>query len=209
MPERPASERAYELTKEMVITGELPGGLLLSEGEIAERLGLSRTPVREAFLRLQAEDLLTLIPKRGAVVVPITPDEADDVLDAREAVEGAAVRRIVGRPEQVPAVVADLHRILDEQEQLAAARDVDNFSIVDASFHRAIVEAGANKLMLRFYTSLSDRQRRMGVHAFGPDPSLMPEAVRQHRHLVSRIEELDADAFSADLRSHLNGMHRR
>ena len=209
MRDMPAAERAYELTKELVITGELPGGLLLSEGDIAERLGVSRTPVREAFLRLQAEDLLTLIPKRGAVVVPITPDEADDVLDAREAVEGAAVRRIVRRPEQVPTVVATLERILGEQERHYAAHDVDAFSTVDALFHRAIVEAGRNKLMLRFYTSLSDRQRRMGVHAFGPDPGLMPEALRQHRELISTIEALDAEAFASTLRSHLDGMHRR
>jgi DNA-binding GntR family transcriptional regulator len=208
MGEIPASERAYEVTKEMVITGELPGGLLLSEGEIAARLGVSRTPVREAFLRLQTEGLLTLFPKRGAVVVPIAPDEADDVLDAREAVECAAVRRIVGRPEHVPAVVAGLHRLLREQERHSAAQDVDAFATVDALFHQAIVEAGKNTLMLRFYASLSDRQRRMGVRAFGPDPALLPEALRHHRQLVSAIESLDADAFTDALRGHLNGIHR-
>jgi DNA-binding GntR family transcriptional regulator len=95
VPEPPAADRAYALTKELVLTGELPGGHLFSEGEIAERLGVSRTPVREAFLRLQAEDLLTLIPKRGAVVVPVPPGEAEDVLDAREAIETAAVRRLL------------------------------------------------------------------------------------------------------------------
>jgi DNA-binding GntR family transcriptional regulator len=209
MAETPASERAYEVTKEMVITGELPGGLLLSEGEIAERLGVSRTPVREAFLRLQAEGLLTLIPKRGAVVVPIAPDEADDVLDAREAVECAAVRRIVGRPAHVPAVVAALRSLLREQERHSATHDVDAFANVDALFHRAIVEAGKNSLMLRFYASLSDRQRRMGVRAFSPDPALMPEALRNHRQLVSAIEQLDVEAFTEALRGHLNGIHRR
>lgn len=209
MAQTAAAQRAYEVTKEMVITGELPGGLLMSEGEIAERLGVSRTPVREAFLRLQAEGLLTLIPKRGAVVVPVAPDEADDVLDAREAVESAAVRRIVARPEQVPAIVADLHRILGEQQRHSDARDVDAFSEVDAAFHRTIVEAGRNALMLRFYASLADRQRRMGIRAMGPDPALMPEALRHHRHLVSTIEQLDAVAFADALRSHLNGIHRR
>src|ERR1700760_1846284 len=96
---QPAAQRAYTLTKDLILSGHLPAGSLVSEGDIAERLLLSRTPVREAFLRLETEDLLRLIPKRGAVVVAVSPTEAVDVLDVRLALEVAAVQRLVDRPD--------------------------------------------------------------------------------------------------------------
>jgi DNA-binding GntR family transcriptional regulator len=203
---QPAAERAYVLTKELVLTGELPGGHLLSEGEIAERLGVSRTPVREAFLRLQAEDLLTLIPKRGAVVVPVPPGEAEDVLDAREAIETAAVRRLLRRPDLVPAAVAALREALDVQR---AHTDLEAFAVADEAFHRTLVAAARNALTLRFYDTLADRQRRMSVHALGPVPARLPEVIEEHAELVAIIEAGDADGFATALHGHLDRTHRR
>lgn len=68
-----AAERAYRFTKAGILDGTLPAGELISEGQVARPLQLSRTPVREAFLQLQAEGLLKLFPKRGALVVPVSP----------------------------------------------------------------------------------------------------------------------------------------
>ena len=75
--ERPpaAKDRAYAYVKERILEGAYPGGELLSEGEVAEALEVSRTPVREAFLLLEAEGLMRLYPKRGALVVPVSPGE--------------------------------------------------------------------------------------------------------------------------------------
>ncbi|GLL10316.1 GntR family transcriptional regulator [Pseudonocardia halophobica] len=205
----PAADRAYALTKELVLTGELPGGHLFSEGDIAARLGVSRTPVREAFLRLQAEDLLTLIPKRGAVVVPVPPGEAEDVLDAREAVETAAVRRLLRRPEQVPAAVAELRAALEVQRGHAERGDLHAFAEADEAFHRTLVAAGRNALTMRFYATLADRQRRMSVHALGPVPEELPRVLREHEDLIGVVEAQDEAAFAAALRAHLDGTHRR
>ncbi|MYW89677.1 GntR family transcriptional regulator [Amycolatopsis rubida] len=208
---KPAADRAYELTKELVLTGELPGGHLFSEGEIAERLGVSRTPVREAFLRLQVEGLLNLIPKRGAIVVPITPGEAEDVLEAREAVESAAVQRLGRRPELIPAALDRLRAVLAAQRQHAEAGDVPAFAEADALFHRMIVEAGGNTLLLGFYTTLADRQRRMNVHALAPIPARLPQVVDEHEELLNIIAEAEtkAAAFAPALRAHLDSVHRR
>ncbi|MCE3551857.1 GntR family transcriptional regulator [Pseudonocardia sp. RS11V-5] len=205
----PAADRAYALTKELVLTGELPGGHLFSEGDIAARLGVSRTPVREAFLRLQAEDLLTLIPKRGAVVVPVPPGEAEDVLDAREAVETAAVRRLLRRPEQVPEAVAALRAALEVQRGHADRGDLHAFAEADEAFHRTLVAAGRNALTMRFYATLADRQRRMSVHALGPVPDQLPVVLRQHEELIGIVEARDEAAFAVALRAHLDGTHRR
>ncbi|HWD01729.1 MAG TPA: GntR family transcriptional regulator [Amycolatopsis sp.] len=204
-----AADRAYRLTKELVLTGELPGGHLFSEGEIAERLGVSRTPVREAFLRLQVEGLLNLIPKRGAVVVPVPPGEAEDVLEAREAVEGAAVRRLARRPDLIPDALAQLSEVLDIQRRHAENDDLAGFAEADELFHRTIVAAGGNMLLLDFYATLADRQRRMNVHALRPVPALLPVVLREHEDLLTIIERADADAFAPALRAHLDQVHRR
>ncbi|MHC1558946.1 GntR family transcriptional regulator [Actinomycetospora sp. C-140] len=208
-PAEPAADRAYQLTKELVLSGELPGGHLFSEGDIATRLGVSRTPVREAFLRLQAEDLLTLIPKRGAVVAPVPPGEAEDVLDAREAIETAAVRRLLRRPDQVPPVVTALRAVVERQEAHARAADLAALAEADEEFHRAIVDAGRNALTARFYATLGDRQRRMSIHAFGPSPDLVPAVITQHRGLIEAIAAGDGAGFAEALRAHLDGTHRR
>ncbi|HEV7470306.1 MAG TPA: GntR family transcriptional regulator [Pseudonocardia sp.] len=205
----PAADRAYALTKELVLTGALPGGRLFSEGEIANRLGVSRTPVREAFLRLQAEDLLQLIPKRGAVVVPVPPGEAEDVLDAREAVEIAAVRRLLRRPELVPAAVEALREALRVQQERADVADLHGVAEADEAFHRTLVAAGRNTLTMRFYATLADRQRRMSVDALGPVPDQIPVVLREHAELIGIVERGDEAAFALALRAHLDGTHRR
>lgn len=204
----PAADRAYDLTKKLVLSGELPGGHLFSEGEIAGLLGVSRTPVREAFLRLQAEELLRLIPKRGAVVVPVSPEEAEDVLDAREAIEIAAVRRLLHSPDLLPAAVADLQAALRIQQAHADAGDVHAFAEADEDFHGRIVAAGRNCLTIRFYATLGERQQRMSMRALGPVPERLPGVLREHAELIATIENGDEQGFGTALRAHLDGIHR-
>jgi DNA-binding GntR family transcriptional regulator len=205
----PAADRAYAVTKELVLTGELPGGHLFSEGEIATRLDMSRTPVREAFLRLQAEGLLQLIPKRGVVVAPVPPGEAEDVLDAREAIETAAVRRLLRRPELVPAALDEMRAALRVQQEHADAGDLNAFAQADEAFHRTIVAAGRNELMIGFYATLADRQRRMSIRALGPAPGQLPVVLREHEALIAIVDVGDDVAFASALRDHLSGTHRR
>lgn len=202
-----AAERAYAYTKELVLSGELPGGHLFSEGDIAERLGVSRTPVHEAFLRLQAEDLLTVVPKRGAVVAPVSPGEAEDVLDAREAIETAAVRRLLRRGDDLDQAVAELRAALAEQRR--HADDLAAFAEADEAFHRAIVAVGGNRITLRFYATLADRQRRMNLHALRPAPDYRETILNEHEALIAIIERGEVEAFGPALRAHLDGVHGR
>ena len=208
-PDPPAADRAYALTKELVLTGELPGGHLFSEGDIAERLRMSRTPVREAFIRLQTEGLLRLIPKRGVVVLPVPPGEAEDVLDAREAIETAAVRRLVRQPELVPAALERLRAALRTQRAHGESGDLHAFADADEAFHRAIVAAGGNQLMIGFYATLADRQRRMNIRALGPVPERPSGILREHQELIDIISSGDDSAFGPALRTHLDRTHRR
>src|ERR671916_3537295 len=104
-----AKDRAYEFTKGRVLDSTFAGGDLITEGEVASALGMSRTPVREAFLRLEGEGLLRLYPKRGALVVPVSAQEVDAVMETRLLVERFAIEKAIARgadlaPEMTAAI---------------------------------------------------------------------------------------------------------
>ncbi|MFF0342731.1 GntR family transcriptional regulator [Kribbella sp. NPDC004875] len=205
MTELPAAERAYLSLKDGILTGTVRGGDLLSEVEVGAPLGISRTPVHEAFLRLQAEGLLRLVPRRGAVVVPVEPGEATDVLEVRRALETAAVRRLAATGNG--DLRATLVRLLATQQELADAGDVQGFVVADEQFHSAIVAASGNALSLRFYSTLTDRQRRMALSSIGARTEHLTTLVAEHRRLAEFIERGDPDGFDTSLTAHLTATH--
>lgn len=198
---------AYATVKELIVSGDLPGGELVSEGEIATRLEISRTPVREAFLRLQVEGWMRLYPKRGALVVPIAVGEAESVVDARRLVEAGSVRAFIGDAGARERVVEALRENLQLQEKLAVDGTAAQFSAVDADFHRTVVRAGGNPLLDAFYDGLRERQRRMTAASVTRDPGQISRIVDDHRRLADLIEAGDADGFERAVEQHMLGVH--
>ncbi len=201
-----ASDRVYDEVKELILTNEISGGELISEGEVAQRCEVSRTPVREAFLRLQAEGWMRLYPKRGALVVPVTDRDARDVVDARQLLEGHAVRAVVAADSATARLVESLRRNLEEH-RLVEHDDIARFSRVDAEFHQHIVAAGDNALLAGFFTGLGERHRRMTTTSVRRDPAIAQSILADHAELLVLIERRDADGFDAALRRHLSDVH--
>ncbi|WP_345314087.1 GntR family transcriptional regulator [Gordonia alkaliphila] len=198
-----AADRVYSEVKELILSCELPGGELISEGEIAERCEVSRTPVREAFLRLSAEGWMRLYPKRGALIVPVGERESREVLEARLLVECHAVRGVVERPEALAALVDALRANLAAHQGAAG----DEFTRIDTEFHQLIVDAGRNSLLEGFYTSLAERRRRMTAASVHRDPDVSARIRADHAGLLEAIADGDADRFDALLHAHLSGVH--
>src|SRR5579875_1727787 len=159
-----ATTTAYRFAKERLLDGRFPTGQLLSENEIARELGISRTPVREAFLLLEAEGLLELYPRRGALVTPISPTEADDLLEARLLTEGHCAGAVTA-PD--PGLAAALAAAIASQEDAVAEDrvEIQIFIAGDRDFHRAIVVAHGNAILTRQYDALRDRQQRISASA--------------------------------------------
>ncbi len=201
-----SAELAYREVKERILTGALPGGELISEGEIAGALGMSRTPVREAFLRLEAEGWMKLYPKRGALVVPVPVAEAEHVVHARYVVEVAAVRALAAADRT--ALTAELHSSLHRQREVAATGDREAFASADTDFHRAYVVAGGNPLLTGFYDSLRERQRRMNSLALRRGNSEMGQIIDQHADLADLVTAGEPERFAEALVAHLSGVHR-
>jgi DNA-binding GntR family transcriptional regulator len=201
----PAADVAYEFTKERILDGRFTGGDMISEGEVADGVGLSRTPVREAFLRLESEGLLRLYPKRGALVVPVSAAEIENVMETRLLVERHAIDKVVRSGIDV---TAPLEAELNAQEGLVAAGDTAAFVESDRKFHRVFVAAAGNPILLQLHDSLRDRQSRMNLAALARDPRRMRQIVDEHRALVAALGEPSPAAAIRIIERHLAGTVR-
>jgi DNA-binding GntR family transcriptional regulator len=195
-----AKERAYAYTKQRVLDLRFPGGSMLSEGEVANALELSRTPVREAFVQLESEGLLRLYPKRGALVVPVSWAEVLGVVEGRSLIEQFAVEKVIERSIDI---ADELAAAITAQEELAARRDAEGFVEADREFHRIIIVAMGNPVLVGFYDSLRDRQRRMIALSLSRDPNRTRDVIAQHRELANALAARDAAAAHDVLERHL------
>ncbi|MCW4352744.1 GntR family transcriptional regulator [Hoyosella sp. YIM 151337] len=202
-----SADRVYERVKEQILTGALAGGELLSEGEIAAELGVSRTPVREGFLRLEAEGWMRLYPKRGALVVPIAEGAAEELVEARYLTEVHAMRMLARDSSARTRVAAALRESLKRLKEHRACGDVGAFAAEDADFHATIVEACHNRLLIDFYKRLRDRQRRMSAQSVARDTTVTPQILDDHEALIEIVERGDADAYADGIWAHMRRAH--
>jgi DNA-binding GntR family transcriptional regulator len=199
-----AADRVYRWVRARILDGSFAAGRLLSEGEVADAVHLSRTPVREAFLQLAAEDMLELYPKRGALVVAVNTAELREVLVARSLIEPWAVRRLTARPDR-GAAVDQLRTLTDQAREALERDDQPAFQEADRAFHQRILAATGNELLAGFYASLRDRQLRAGMQALGNDPARGRQSRDEHDTAADAVERGDADAAAASVRRHLEG----
>jgi DNA-binding GntR family transcriptional regulator len=217
MADRPpsAARRAYTHVKARLLDGSYRDGTLLSEGAIAAELDVSRTPVREAFLQLEAEGLLELYPKRGALVVPVTAGEVADVFDARLALERHCLVRLAhdardagraaGGGGLPPRLADELAATLDRQRAALADNDLAAFSTADRELHRAWVAATGNRVLLGLYDQLRDRQQRITARMLARDGSRRSlELLAEHERIVAALTAGDGEAAAAALERHLS-----
>jgi DNA-binding GntR family transcriptional regulator len=198
-----AKDRAHDYVKRQVLTGGFPGGELISEGEVAAALGMSRTPVREAFLRLEAEGLLRLYPQRGALVVPVSSGEARAVIEARLVLEQFAARKVIGRGAAVRAAVFELLSTeLQRQRDAVAESDWEEFSDADRAFHDVTLQESGNAIVAGFYSSLRDRQMRMNRELVMHEERITT-ILEEHRLFAEAVRDGDLQRTEEALRMHL------
>lgn len=202
-PKISAADAVYREVKGRILDGSIAGGALISEGEISELLDVSRTPVREAFVRLQAEGWMTLYPKRGALVRAVEPREVRDVVEARIAVESRAARSVVEAQEHRDVAI-DLGEILRRQRQSLETGDHDDFTETDCVFHTHLVAAGGNAILTEFYERLGERQRRLAARILWKDDRRCRDVLTAHARLVDLVAAGDATGFEQELTAHLH-----
>ncbi|OBG62366.1 GntR family transcriptional regulator [Mycobacterium sp. E3339] len=204
-----AKDRALDYVKTRVLTGAFPGGELISEGDVATALGMSRTPVREAFLRLEAEGLLRLYPQRGALVVPVSPDEVRSVMEARLVLEQFAATKVVGRgPATCAAVFEKMSAELRRQREAVDRSDWPEFLDADRAFHAITLTESGNTILSGFYASLRDRQMRMIGESALRDPDRVAAILDEHREIAEALRDGDGQRALRAVQTHLAGTVR-
>ena len=165
---------------------------------------MSRTPVREAFLQLEAAGLLRLYPQRGALVVPVSPEEVRAVMEARLVLEEFAAGAVIGHgPAVCSAVFEQLSVQLERQGKAAAAADLRDFLESDRAFHSITLDAAGNSVLAGFYSSLRDRQMRMIGESALRDPQRLTTIIDEHRGIAEALRDADPARAREAVRTHL------
>ncbi|MCW2289553.1 DNA-binding GntR family transcriptional regulator [Leucobacter luti] len=201
-PEVKAADYAYAYLKELIVTLELAPQSIITENEIAAATGVSRTPVREAFSRLQSEQLLRLIPHRGAVVSEITLRSIHEQAQTRVVLESYGVEWVCEH--EVP--IAERLFALVESQRSIYEDDPDrivDMVLTDKEFHWTLVRATGNTEFAQLYNSIHDRQVRIGIAMFQAVESRRCSAIHQHEEIAQAIAEFDVETAKSLLKSHL------
>lgn len=186
----PSAERVYAAVREEIVSGRLSEGERLVETEIAGRLGVSRTPVREALARLQVDRLVsgTL---QGPIVRPVTLREIEETYELREVLEGLAARLAAGLATAWD--VARMNGFLEHMETYRRQEDWQAWAEANWRFHDAIFQASGNGRLRLENRGLVDLVRRFFRISAASD-AMAERALREHREIVDAIASRDADA---------------
>jgi len=190
----------------MILAGELGAGAKLNEVALAERLGVSRGPVREAFRALEESGLVRQEKNRGVFVRQISVEEADDIFEVRAIFDEWAGRRVA----QTASVeqVKQLRAIVERMERAAAKSDVDAYHGLNLEFHDRLIAYAGNPKLLATYRRLVNELNLYRRQALA-QPGALPFFTREHRNIVSKIASGNAAAAGKALRHHVMGSRER
>jgi len=188
-----------ELTR-LILAGALKAGMKLNEVDVAQRLGVSRGPVREAFRALEESGLVRLEKNRGVFVREVTPAEADEIFELRALLDEFAGRRAAERATATD--VAALTSIVDRMASAAEAGDADAYFDLNLAFHDRIVALAGNAKLAALYRRLVNELALARRAAFERAGTL-PRSILEHRAIVATIASGDADAAGRRLREHV------
>ena len=199
----PRGEFVYKSLIDAIRAGRIKPGDRLREEDVAQSLGVSRTPVREALQYLQARGLVELAPGRGIVVVEFTTQQVMELYAMREVLEGAAAR--FAAQHALPAEIAIMHELNAEFE--ASVGDPLRLVRANQALHRTIYEAARNRYMHEALSNLEDALSLLQSTTFVV-PDRHAPAAREHRAIVAAIESRDAEGAEAANRLHVREAQR-
>ena len=195
-------ELAYEAIKRAILENAYPPGYQAGEVEIARQLNMSRTPVHEAMSRLQEEGLVRILPKRGILVLGLSPEDVEEIYDVITALEGAAAARLARRDPDYRTGVADrLERVTAMMEDALNAGDRTAWAQADKAFHDSLADDCDNERLRRMVGTVTDQLHRARLFTLNLRP-LPTRSARDHAAIIVAIRAGDAAAAAEAARRH-------
>lgn len=185
-----------------VISGEMRPGVTYSAPQLAQQLGVSATPVREAMLDLVKEGLILTVRNKGFRVVELSEHELDELTELRLLLEVSAVRTVTERGVE-PAVMSELRRLAAGIVEAGARREFVIHNKLDLEFHSLLLSQAGNRNLVSLVTSLRIRSRIYGASALADRDELLP-TLREHVELLDLIEQRDVEGAASLMARHID-----
>lgn len=197
----PLRDVVFQTLRQAILKGELQPGERLMEIKLAESLGVSRTPIREAIRKLELEGLVVMIPRKGAAVANITEKDTKDVLEVRRTLEMFAVEVACDRITEEQLV--ELKKAAKEFEASKGSMDLIRIAETDMNFHEIIYEATQNERLVQMLNNLRENMYRYRIE-YLKDPNYYDSLVKEHQEILGAIEKKDKEYARKCMRDHID-----
>jgi len=191
------SEQLLEAIEERIVTGEYPPGARLDEVDLAETFGVSRTPIREALIRLASIHMIEKMPRKGWAVAPASPRRLMEMFEFM-----AELEALCGSLAARRATPFQLQKLLAAHEASRGVKDPDEYYRLNEAFHQALYEASGNEFLIEQTLEMQRRARpyrRLQLRA----PTRIDDSFAEHEEIVSAIQTRDGDLATEKLRQHV------
>lgn len=183
---------AYMRIKAEIRSNRMPPGFQLPEPELALRFEMSRTPMREAVIRLEAEGLVEVIPRRGVRVLPVLPEDMAEIYEILTALEPEAAAALAARKPSIEEL-APLADATSAMEKALQDKDLEAWAEADDLFHKLMVDLRGNKRLAEFVSTLYDQAHRVRMLTLHLRPYPV-QSTREHREILTHLGTGDAEA---------------
>lgn len=197
----PLRDVVFSTLRQAILKGELEPGERLMEIQLAERLGVSRTPIREAIRKLELEGLVNMVPRKGAEVAKISEKNLRDVLEVRRALEELAVELACQKlsPEEI-------HELKEANKKLESVIDCKDATVIaeaDEAFHDIIYGGIENARLIQILNNLREQMYRYRLE-YVKDKSTRTTLIHEHNTIISALEERNIKAAKGAIRLHID-----
>ena len=197
----PLRDVVFNTLRDAILTGKLVPGERLMENQLAEKLGVSRTPVREALRMLELENLVELVPRKGAQVLDMSEKDITNILEVRSALEGLATS--VACKKMSKEDLQQLKNMEVDFEKAVADNDVERFVDIDEDFHDLIFAATENDKLINIFRNLRIQLYRYRMAQAKNNETSMSTIVAHHRSIIRAIENHDAEEGASIAQGHI------
>ncbi len=201
----PLRDVVFNTLRRAILTGELKPGERLMEIHLANRLGVSRTPIREAIRKLELEGLVTMIPRRGAEVAQITEKSLQDVLEVRRALDALCAELVCDRITAEGKIA--LKKACDSFEAATRTKDLVAIAHADVELHDIIVQATGNQRLIQLINNLSEQMYRYRFE-YIKDESGHENLINEHRMIYESIMNGDKERAAAAAKLHIDNQEK-
>ncbi len=201
----PLRDVVFNTLRDAILHGELLPGERLMEITLANRLGVSRTPVREAIRKLELEGLVIMVPRKGAQVAQITEKDLNDVLEVRLGLEELAMQFACERIDE--AQQEQIRKAALEFEKLMESDDITALAQADVKFHELIYEATRNRRLIQIINNLREQMYRYRIE-YLKDSTARRTLVKEHREIYEALKARDYRKANDCMRDHIENQQK-